>query len=236
MAMAFGTAGPVGEGRSRARAGGWTTRLLGALDRRRDERVLRACRRHPEARALLARRPDLGAALSAPDALGLLPRGSLGRAAGQLLRRAPGGCHARGAPARSGPVAPTDSDRAFVRARLAPLHVLSHVLTGYGCDPAGELATLAFELGQTGDPAAPGLLLATLRAAPSGARGRWLRFVAQAWRRGRSAAPLHAVALEDLLPRSLEAVRESLGIPSARIAHPEGIVEGGGSLSRSRDV
>ena len=106
------------------------------------------------------------------------------------------------------------------------MHDLWHVLTGYGRDEAGEAANLAFTYGQTRSRGA-GLIVLT--AVAIGMRTHpiaWPRYLFRAWRRGRRAAMLTVAPWEELLPRPLALVRQSLGVEPPEKAHPEGIVAG----------
>ena len=59
-----------------------------------------------------------------------------------------------------------------------------------------------------------------------GLRGRrWPRYLLQAWRRGRRAAPLDVLPYEKLLPLPLDAVRAALGIEPPERAHLGGIIK-----------
>lgn len=175
---------------------------------------------HPDGRTLLIERPDLEAALADLDGLARLPKGSLGRAYARFLTAEWAGCTD---PGECAPRRQCDSAHCWFHRRLRALHPLYHVLTGYGTDDAGELATLAFACGQTRSRAAPLLLaVASLGTSRSGSSAR-RRFAWQALRRGRRARLLSVVRFEDLLPHSFEVVRQSLGIESSQAAHPQGL-------------
>ena len=100
---------------------------------------------------------------------------------------------------------------AYVSQRLRQVHDVWHVLTGIGPDVPGEVALQAFTYAQTGAPLS--LLIAvfgSLRftwAHPAIAKG-----AISGYRRGKRAAFLPVVRLEDLWAMPLTEVRERLGL------------------------
>ncbi len=119
-----------------------------------------------------------------------------------------------------------DPVRQWFYDRTNVMHDLWHVLTGYGTDPAGEAALLAFSCGQIPNR---GLQLLVVSAAVLGLReGRlgWPSYLLRAFQRGRRSALLTAVPYEELLSRPLEEVRLRLSIVPSHEAHPDGIVVG----------
>jgi ubiquinone biosynthesis protein COQ4 len=128
-----------------------------------------------------------------------------------------------------------DPVRRWFYDRTNVMHDLWHVLTGYGTDPAGEAALLAFTCGQIPNR---GLVLLVMAAAALGVWDGnlgWPRYLFRAWRRGRRATLMTAARYEELLSRPLEEVRLRLGIQPVREAHPQGIVVGSleGDLARA---
>jgi ubiquinone biosynthesis protein COQ4 len=119
-----------------------------------------------------------------------------------------------------------DPVREWYRDRSILMHDLWHVLTDYGTDELGEAALLPFAHAQVGGYAN---LLLTLGAAAEGTIecGASLPpYLLQAWRRGRRAAWLPALAYEALLSQPLETVRETARIAPPEAAHPGGILRG----------
>jgi ubiquinone biosynthesis protein COQ4 len=201
--------------------------LIVAIEGRSGDRLYHRFLKHPDGRRLLAERPSLLATLSDLDALAAMPADSFGRAYAEFMASerltADGLVAASRAPAESRDD-DADPERRWFGDRMRDMHDLWHVLTGYGRDEAGEVANLAFTLGQTRNR---GVLMMVLAAALIGPKGEWLgwqRYLYRAWRRGRRAAWLPVVRFEDLLPRPLEIVRGALAIQPALAAHPQGIV------------
>jgi ubiquinone biosynthesis protein COQ4 len=117
-----------------------------------------------------------------------------------------------------------DPDRQWFFDRLRDMHDLWHVLTGYGRDEAGEAANLAFTFAQTRHQGIGVIVVAAALIGSRSNRFEWQRYLYRAWRRGRRAAWLPAVAYERLLDRPLEEVRRSLAIEPPELAHPQGII------------
>jgi ubiquinone biosynthesis protein COQ4 len=195
------------------------------------ERLFQRFVAHPEGRALYVERPSLLEAVSDRAALRALPAGSFGRAYAEFMDAA--GLNAQGlveAEKKSeGTVSRfevVEPGREWFGHRLRDMHDLWHVLTGYGRDEAGEAANLAFSFAHTPFRGIALILFGiAVNTQPDGmTRATWLRYLYRAWRRGRRSAWLPAVRYERLLPRPLEEVRRTLGIPTARAVHPEGVV------------
>jgi ubiquinone biosynthesis protein COQ4 len=197
--------------------------LSGGADVRNFKRLLR----HPDGLALLRARPSLLAALSDRAALARLPEGSLAHAYLQFMETADLSAAALvDASMANDPNVGDDfsAEATWFFDRLRDMHDLWHVLTGYGCDEAGEAANLAFTYGQIGNP---GVGLIVLAAALIGSRENWFewqRYLFRAWRRGRKATWLPAARYEELLALPLADVRARLGIAPPEIVHPGGVV------------
>lgn len=201
--------------------------LFGALGGDYGEVLFQRFLRNPAAPSLLARQPSLVAALSDREALARLPEGSFGRAYLAFLDARgldPAGLLEARSHANT-ELPPLDPIRDWFYARTNVMHDLWHVLTGYGTDEAGEAALLAFSLAQL---PSRGMRVLVGAAAVIGFDWRleWPRYLMRAWRRGRRAVLLTAVAYEDLLPRPLDEARRRLGIEPAHVAHPQGILVG----------
>jgi ubiquinone biosynthesis protein COQ4 len=208
--------------------------LAYALGRREFERNFQRFAASASGAALLAERPSLLAALSDQAALARMPEGSLGRAYLAYLDTngfAPGGLlevqfrvqthweHQEGVPA-------LDPLRAWFRDRTMLAHDLFHVLTDYGTDELGEATLLAFSLAQLGGRSQALLTFGAALEVWRALGWRWLVYDFRAWRRGRRASWLVALAWEELLPLRVETVRRLVRIAPASEVHPRGVLRG----------
>ena len=105
-----------------------------------------------------------------------------------------------------------------------------HVVTGYGQDPAGETALLAFTDGVYGAKFRLRVirfgLFASIFSAPPTSILRTLGFAWQARRRGgRSRIPF-SFRWEEALEQPLSELRKQLGIAPVEISHPRGMLLG----------
>jgi ubiquinone biosynthesis protein COQ4 len=103
---------------------------------------------------------------------------------------------------------PVPADVQLFRERMRDAHDLTHVLTGYGRDPLGEICLLAFMYAHTRNRGAALIVLMSLARMPRAPR----RAVFEAWRNGRKARWLQDQDFEALLPRPLDELRRELGI------------------------
>ena len=157
---------------------------------------------------LLRRRPSLLSALSDRAALAQLPEGSLGRAYLAFMDEEI--LSADGLVAAS---ADWDTDRVppdmdFFRKRMRDAHDLTHMHTGYGRDPLGELCLLTFMYRHTGNLGMLFVVMMSWTRLPPAARAA----VKQAWRNGKRATWIQNLDFEALLPRNREEIRAELGI------------------------
>lgn len=214
--------------------------LFEAIGGRGDERTLQAVVSHAEGRSLFLEKPALLPLLADRKGLAALPAGSLGRA--YLAFAQQNGFAADGLLAANetglGEVnAGLDPARRWFYERVNLIHDLWHVLTGYGTDPAGETALLAFSFAQgLRSRAIRMLLVATTLHAPLRQGLAFRRFLWQARSRGHAARPLFVQRYEDLLPQPLAEVRNALGIAPLRDAHPGGVFRIGADPSRVERV
>jgi len=113
---------------------------------------------------------------------------------------------------------PVPADVELFRERMRDAHDLTHVLTGYGRDPLGEVCLLAFMYAHTRNRGAALIVLMSLMRMPRAGR----RAVFEAWRNGKEARWLQDQDYEALLPRPLDAVRRELNIaePDLYLATP----------------
>lgn len=206
-----------------------------ALDGAHAEHFFQRLLAQPEGRRLAADRPCLLSRLSDRAALSAPPENSFAHGYLAYLDRTgfdPGGlvklkaemeAHAESI----GEDLPLlDPVREWFRVRGILMHDLWHVLTDYGTDELGEAALLAFSLAQM--PGRANRLL-VLGVAIQGVAERdvgFLRYLYQAWRRGRRADWLSGLPYEELLAQPLDAVRSLARIEPPEVAHPGGILRG----------
>jgi ubiquinone biosynthesis protein COQ4 len=180
---------------------------LGGMDDERDVARLRSSER---GRQLLSERPDLLAALTDRERLRALPDGTLGREYLRFAEREqifPEGIDQMMTKVQG---VPPDRDAAYLRSRGRSLHDLLHVLTGYGRDPAGEIALLAFSAVQNETGALDWLsLLGCFKALLRG-RIEILRLRRHGRRRAREAPWMLEQPWESLLERPIDEVRREL--------------------------
>lgn len=188
--------------------------ILAALRGRSAARRLQRFRACAAGAAVLAERRRLLDRLTDRVALAALPDGSLGRAylafmEGEELS-ADGLVEASGA-GRRGVVG---ADVALFLDRMRDMHDLTHVVTGYGRDPLGELCLLGFMYRHTGNPGGALIALMGMSRFPGGRLGRLGRAALfEGFRQGRQSDWLPGQDWEALLGRPLAAVRRQLGIP-----------------------
>ena len=103
---------------------------------------------------------------------------------------------------------PVPADVKLFRERMRDAHDLTHVLTGYGRDPLGELCLLAFMYRQTRNLGQTLIVAMSWPRLPKAAR----RAVRQAWRNGKNARAFQCLDFEALLERPLADIRGELGI------------------------
>jgi len=105
------------------------------------------------------------------------------------------------------------ADILLFRDRMRDIHDLTHVITGYGRDPLGELCLLAFNYPQNGHL---GLAMIVLMGMTRYGRGpqAWAAWAAalEGWRHGRAAAWFPGLDWEALLPEPVASLRQRLNI------------------------
>ena len=159
---------------------------------------------------LLRDRPDIVPLLADRDGLRAMPEGSLGRAylsfvesegiSAQGIRDASVTGHAT--PRRTAALE-------YVHERMRDTHDVWHATTGYKGDVVGELALLAFTLGQNWNTAIAMIIVAGLL---KGLGGDELRLIVTGFRRGRAAEWFPALEWESLLPLPVDEVRRRLKV------------------------
>ncbi|HEU4431421.1 MAG TPA: Coq4 family protein [Myxococcota bacterium] len=187
---------------------------------------LAALRATPSGRRLLAERSSLLERISDP-LLSALPESTLGGAYARAMRGrgfAPDGL--LGYRARSEGAQLGGAEERWLSDRINVSHDLWHVLTGYGTDPLGEAALLAFSQAQIPNRGFVVLLLGAVLKGPKSWDLAWPRDLWRAYRRGRRARLLTAAPLEDLLERPLAQVRRELRVGAPEDWHPGGVRAG----------
>jgi ubiquinone biosynthesis protein COQ4 len=171
----------------------------------------------PSGAGILRRRPSLLAALSDRASLAQLRHGSLGRAYLAFMEEenltADGLVEASRAPDWDTDVVPPEMD--FFRKRMRDAHDLTHMLTGYGRDPLGELCLLTFMYRHTRNLGMLFVVMMSWPRIPKVARGA----VKEAWRNGKKARWFPNLDFEALLPRDREDIRAELGIVTPALYH-----------------
>jgi ubiquinone biosynthesis protein COQ4 len=182
--------------------------------------ILRAMRGHalaktfhrfaqsPTGKAILAERRDLYPALTDHEALRKLPEGSLGRAYLAFMEEEKLSAQGLVQASESWEDDPMPPDVDLFRARMRELHDVSHVVTGYGRDPLGELCLLAFTYRQFGNLGRLLIVAMAWRQIPRPGRAA----VFEAWCNGKTCAWLADQDWEALLARPLEEVRRALSL------------------------
>jgi ubiquinone biosynthesis protein COQ4 len=205
-----------------------------AIGHRDEERRFQRFATSPQGKRLLHEAPCLLAALSDRGTLGKLPPESFGRA--YLAYMEANGFESRAlvelrqrAQARweqAGEAPPLDPARAWFRDRAILCHDLFHVVSGYGTDGVGEATLLAFTHSKMRNRATTVLTFGACFEVWRHLGSPWLRYIREAWQRGRAASDLFAQPWEALLPLPLEQVRARIGIAEPLDAHPGGILRG----------
>jgi len=192
--------------------------LIDSMSGTAPARLLLGFRRRESGARLLRDRPDIGARLADRDALRALPAGSLGRAYLAFVERE--GISAEGirkASESSEATGYASDEMNFLRSRMRDTHDLWHAVTGYQGDVLGELALLAFTLGQHWNSAIAAIVGAgILKGFSRGATP----FVWEGFRRGRAAAWFPAQDWESMLALPLEDVRKRLQVGAPPVYEP----------------
>ncbi len=159
---------------------------------------------------LLLRRPSLIAALNDRALLRALPGGTMGRAYLAFMEEenlsADGLVDASKAADWDTDAVPPEME--FYRSRMRDAHDLTHILSGYGRDPLGELCLLAFMYRHNGNLGMAFMVAMSWLRLPKTAKAA----VKEAWKNGAKATWFQNLDFETLLTRNLDDVRASLGI------------------------
>ena len=185
--------------------------LIEALAGTASERLRAGFETTESGKALLADQPDIVPLLSDRPALEAMPADSLAHAYLAFVKSE--GITAEGlvAAAAEGQREEVDDGFKWQRARMRDTHDLWHAVTGYQGDVLGELALLAFFLGQNWHPGIALVVGASFAKGLTGESG-WL--LAEGYVRGKRAAWLPSQPWEQLLPLPIAQVREQLRVGS----------------------
>ena len=155
------------------------------------------------ARILMEKR-SLIAALCDRATLAALPPGSLGREYHRFMASENLSAEGLVAPSQAYRDDMVPEDVALFRDRMRDMHDLTHILTGYGRDPLGELCLLAFMYPHTGNLGMALIVLMGLGRLESRAARK---AVIEAWRHGRKARWFADMDWEAMLPEPLSKLR-----------------------------
>jgi ubiquinone biosynthesis protein COQ4 len=184
--------------------------IFRALRGRSGQKIFRRFAASPTGRAILRERRDLLAVLENRAALAALPAGSMGRAYCDFMEQENLSANGLVTASQSWEQEAVPPDVELFRNRMRDAHDLTHILTGYGRDPLGELCLLAFMNRHSKNPGQLLIVAMSWTRLPRAARAA----VLQAWRNGAKARWFQDLDYEALLARPLEDVRRDLNIPA----------------------
>jgi ubiquinone biosynthesis protein COQ4 len=173
-------------------------------------RLFRRFAASPTGQAILREKRDLLPVLENRAALAALPAGSMGRAYFDFMEQEKLTADGLVTASQSWEQDVVPPDVALFRNRMRDAHDLTHILTGYGRDPLGELCLLAFMNRHSKNPGQLLIVAMSWTRLPKAAR----EAVIQAWRDGAKARWFQDLDYEALLSRPLYAVRRELNIPA----------------------
>jgi ubiquinone biosynthesis protein COQ4 len=192
-------------------ATGDTRQVFVILRAMRGHALIRTFRRFaqsPTGKKLLAERRDLYPVLADQESLRKLPEDSLGRAYLAFMEEEQLSAQGLVQASQSWEDDPMPPDIDLFRTRMRELHDVSHVVTGYGRDPLGELCLLAFSYRQFGNLGRLLIVAMAWSRIPKPGRAA----VLEAWRNGKRCAWLGDRDWEALLARPLAQVRRELAV------------------------
>jgi ubiquinone biosynthesis protein COQ4 len=182
--------------------------LIESISGTAPHRLLLQFKRTATGARILRDRPDIVPLLADRASLRALPDGTLGRAYLAFVESegiSPEGIREASSEGQSARRRPEVFS--YLHARMRDTHDLWHPVTGYKGDVLGELALLAFTLGQHWNA---GVALIVVTALLKGLGRGEIRMIREGFRRGRAAAWLPAQDWESLLPLPLDEVRARL--------------------------
>ncbi len=185
--------------------------IFKALRGRSGERLYARFLASPKGQRILAQGRPLLRVLSDHEHLSTLPVGSVGRAYLDFMQSENISAEALVMASETDEAAATPQVR-FFRERMRDAHDLTHVLTGYGREPLGELCLLAFMNRHARNLGQLAIIAMSWRRLPAAARAA----VWEAYRNGSKAQWFPEQDFEAMLERPLARVREELGIRAAR--------------------
>ena len=179
--------------------------ILRAMRGRSGITLFRRFRESAMGARILAEKRNLFATLSDNAALAALPPGSLGRNYHCFMASENLSPEGLVAPSQAYRDDLVSDDVALFRDRMRDTHDLTHILTGYGRDPLGELCLLAFMYAHTGNL---GMALIVLMGFSKVESKAARKAVIEAWRHGRKARWFADMDWETMLPQQLDALRQ----------------------------
>jgi len=162
----------------------------------------------PAGQKILAERRDIYPVLTDREALRALPAGSLGRAYLAFMEAEDLSAQALVQASESWERDPVPPEIELFRTRLRELHDVTHIVTGYGRDPLGELCLLTHTYRQLGNLGRVMIVAMAWSRLPKPARAA----VFEAWRNGKSCFWLAGQDWEALLAHPLDEVRRALSV------------------------
>lgn len=183
--------------------------ILRAMRGRSGIALFRRFTQSPMGVRILKEQRNLFAALSDTAALVALPDGSLGRQYHRFMAAENLSAEGLVAPSQAYRDDVVPDDVALFRDRMRDMHDLTHILTGYGRDPLGELCLLAFMYPHTGNLGMALIVLMGFGRLESRAARK---AVIEAWRHGRKARWFADLDWEAMLPEPLNALRGRFGV------------------------
>lgn len=190
---------------------GDTRQIFAIFRAMRGRSGIRAFRRFaasPTGSAVLRQRRRLLDSLTDRAALAALPQGSVGRFYFDFMEEEKLSADGLVQASQDWDQDSVPPDFALYRERMRDAHDLTHVLTGYGRDPLGELCLLAFMYAHSRNLGMALIVAMSWPRLPHIAR----QAVIEGWRHGGKARWLQDQDFEALLPRPLDEVRRELGI------------------------
>jgi ubiquinone biosynthesis protein COQ4 len=184
--------------------------IFRALRGRSGIRAFRRFLADPIGARILRDRPSLLASLEDRNALAALPEGSVGRTYFDFMESEKLSANGLVQASQDWDSDPVHPDAELFRTRMRDAHDLTHILTGYGRDPLGELCLLAFMFRHSRNLGQALIVAMAWSRLPVAARAA----VKQAFRNGKKAQWFMTLDYEALLLRPLDAVRRELNIPA----------------------